>query len=194
MHGVGPGADLGAVAVALLWVGHSFERSVTPAQFIGRPAKRLRDVPQAGQQRRADCSLLARRKIGARSEVEDHRWPGFVQMPRTCGEEGLALPDGEDSTLAGAGMSQPVMIDQPRPSGRRLGSTCGARPGSLEAASSMPGRPKRSKVERTRTFESSPRGPAGDTLTEKPREPTRRIEQLARPQTRAVAGYAWSAR
>ncbi len=41
----------------------------------------------------------------------------------------------------------------------RLGSTCGARPGSLDAASSMPGRLKRSKVERTLTFGSVPRAP-----------------------------------
>lgn len=47
----------------------------------------------------------------------------------------------------------------------------------LDAASSMPGSPKRSSIERTLTFESFPCGPAGDTLTEKPRGPTRRIVQ-----------------
>ncbi len=47
----------------------------------------------------------------------------------------------------------------------------------LDAASSTPGSPKRSSIERTLTFESFPCGPAGDTLTEKPRGPTRLIVQ-----------------
>lgn len=49
----------------------------------------------------------------------------------------------------------------------------GARLGSLEATSFMPGRPKRRAD--AGLHESLPRGPAGYTLTEKPREPKRRI-------------------
>jgi hypothetical protein len=87
------------------------------------------------------------------------RWPGFVQVSCTRSHESFVLPYGEDSALACAGMSQSV-IDRPAETwGQQDRVYVWSTAGVVGCLSSMLGRPKRSRVERTLTFGSVPRGP-----------------------------------